>query len=108
MDVELQVLKHLARHAQSTTRVIDEYCAKYDDIFKEVRSYESFKDLHLVIIAPIQRKFLPEICKVVAIKSAHSWHHFITKSPGSSTKLKEKRFTKIFKELKPKTITLVI
>jgi hypothetical protein len=46
MDVELQVLKHLARDAQSTTRAIDEYCAEYKDIFKEVRSYECFKYLH--------------------------------------------------------------
>jgi hypothetical protein len=27
--------------AQSTTRVIDEYCAEYKDLFKEVRSMES-------------------------------------------------------------------
>ena len=47
MDVELQVLKHLARDAQSTTRVIDEYCAKYKKIFKEIRSYEYFKYLNL-------------------------------------------------------------
>lgn len=98
----------MARDAQSTTRAIDEYCAEYKDIFKEVRSYECFKYLDLGIIAPIKRKFLPEICKVVAIKSAQSWHHFITKSPGSSIELKEKRFTKILKELKGKTITLVI
>jgi SRSO17 transposase len=86
--------------------VIDEYCAEYKDIFKEVRSYECFKYLHLGIIAPIKRKSLPEICKVVAIKYAQSWHRFITKSPGSSIELKEKRFTKILKELKGKTITL--
>lgn len=73
MDVELQVLKHLARDAQSTTRLIDEYCGEYKDIFKEVRSYECFKYLHLGIIAPIKRKSLPEICKVVAIKSAQSF-----------------------------------
>ena len=98
----------MARDAQSTTRAIDEYCAEYKDIFKEVRSYECFKYLPLGIIAPIKRKSLPEKCKVVAIKSAQSWHHFITKSPGSSIELKEKRFTKILKELKGKTITLVI
>jgi SRSO17 transposase len=108
MDVELQILKHLARDAQSTTRVIDEYCAEYKDLFKEVRSYECFKYLHLGIIAPIKRKSLPEIAKVVAIKSAQSLHHFITKSPWSVTELKEKRLTKILKELNGKTITLVI
>jgi len=108
MNVELQVLKHLARDAQSTTRVIDEYCGEYKDLFKEVRSYECFKYLHLGIIAPIKRKSLPEIGKVVAIKSAQSLHHFIAKSPWSVTELKEKRFRKILKELKGKTITLVI
>jgi hypothetical protein len=35
MNVELQVLKHLTRDAQSTTRVIDEYCAEYKDLFKD-------------------------------------------------------------------------
>ena len=42
------------------------------------------------------------------IKSAQSLHHFIAKSPGSVTEQKEKRLTKILKELKGKTITLVI
>jgi len=108
MDVELQVLKHLARDAQSTTRAIDEYCAEYTDIFKEVRSYKCFKYLHLGIIVPIKRKSLPAIAKVVPIKSAESLHHFIAKSPCSVTELKEKRLTKILKELKGKVITIVI
>lgn len=108
MDVELQVLKHLARDAQSTTRAIDEYCAEYKDIFKEVRSYECFKYLHLGIIAPIKRKSLPEIGKVVPIKSAQSLHHFIAKSPWSVTDMNEKRLRKILKELKGKAITIVI
>ncbi|MEM1395391.1 MAG: hypothetical protein AAGG00_19300, partial [Cyanobacteria bacterium P01_H01_bin.150] len=29
MDVELQILKHLARDAHSTVSVIDEYCYEY-------------------------------------------------------------------------------
>jgi SRSO17 transposase len=86
---------------------LDEYCAEYKDIFKEVRSYECLKYLHLGIIAPIPRKSLPEIGKVVAIKSAQSIasFYFIAKSPGSVTELKEKRLRKILKELKGKTIT---
>ncbi len=47
MDVELEIRQHLARDAQSTTRVIDEYCAEYKEIFKEVRSYECLKYLHI-------------------------------------------------------------
>jgi hypothetical protein len=40
MDVALQILKHLARDAQPTVSVIDEYCSRYKDLFPEVRSYE--------------------------------------------------------------------
>nr|CAD5958075.1 putative transposase for insertion sequence element IS701 [Planktothrix pseudagardhii] len=47
MDVELQMLKHLARDAQPTVSVIDEYCQGYKDLFPEVRSYECFKYLGL-------------------------------------------------------------
>jgi hypothetical protein len=72
MDVELQIIKHLAREAQPTVAVIDEYCSSYKDLFPEVRSYECFKYLHLGIISEIKRKSLPEIAKVVGINSAQS------------------------------------
>jgi SRSO17 transposase len=64
MDNELQILKHLARDAQPTVAVIDEYCAEYKDLFKEVRNYECFKYLHLGVISPIKRKSLPEIALI--------------------------------------------
>ena len=80
MDVELQILKHLARDPQPTVGIIDEYCADYKDLFKEVRNYECFKYLHLGIISPIKRKSLPEIAKVVSINSAQSLHHFLANS----------------------------
>jgi SRSO17 transposase len=70
MDVELQILKHLARDPQPTVAIVDEYCAEYKDLFKEVRNYECFKYLHLGIISTIKRKSLPEIAKVVSINSA--------------------------------------
>ena len=41
MDVEQQILKHLARDARSTVSVIDDYCAMYKDLFKEVRNIAS-------------------------------------------------------------------
>ena len=58
MDVELQILKHLPRDAQSTVSVIDDYCTIYKDLFKEVRNYECFKYLHLGIISPIITKII--------------------------------------------------
>jgi len=108
MDVELQILKHLPRDAHPTVAIIDEYCAEYKDLFKEVRNYECFKYLHLGIISPIKRKSLPEIAKVVGINSAQSLHHFIANSDWSALALRSRRLVKIKKKLQGKAITVVI
>ena len=108
MDVEQQVLKHLARDSQPTVWVIDSYCEIYKDLFKEVRNYECFKYLHLGIVSAIKRKSLPEIAKVVGIKSAQSLHHFIAKSPWSVKELKKRRLAKIKNTLIGATITVII
>jgi len=108
MDVELQILKHLPRDAQPTVALIDEYCAEYRDLFKEVRNYECFKYLHLGIISAIKRKSLPEIAKVVSINSAQSLHHFIANSDWSVEKLRSRRLAKIKKALQGNAITVVI
>jgi len=108
MDVELQVLKHLARDAHPTVAIVDEYCTKYKDLFKEVRNYECFKYLHLGIISPIKRKSLPEIAKVVSINSAQSLHHFIANSNWSIEELKNRRLNQIKQVLKGQAITLII
>jgi SRSO17 transposase len=108
MDVELQILKHLARDAHPIVAIIDEYCAEYKDLFKEVRNYECFKYLHLGIISTIKRKSLPEIAKVVSINSAQSLHHFLANSDWSVDKLKERRLNKLKKALDGNAITVVI
>ena len=108
MDVELQILKHLARDAHSTAPMIDDYCVEYKNLFKEVRSYECFKYLHLGIISSLPRKSLPEIAKTVGMISAQSLHHFIANSPWSVDELKSKRLSKILKALNDQAITVVI
>jgi SRSO17 transposase len=108
MDVELQILKHLARDAQPTVSFIDKYCVGYKDLFPEVRSYECFKYLHLGIISGIKRKSLPEIAKVVGLKSAQALHHFIAKSPWSVTELRERRLSQTLAALKGNALTVVI
>lgn len=108
MDVELQILKHLARDPHPTVGIIDEYCAEYKDLFKEVRNYECFKYLHLGIISTIKRKSLPEIAKVVNINSAQSLHHFLANSDWSVDELKQRRLNKLKKQLGGRAITLVI
>ena len=108
MDVELQILKHLARSPQTTVSVVDKYCEAYKDIFCEVRSYECFKYLHLGILAPIPRKSFPEIAKVVGINSPQSLHHFIANSPWSVKDLKSRRLRKILETLRGQKITVII
>jgi hypothetical protein len=93
---------------QPTVAIIDEYCAEYKDLFKEVRNYECLKYLHLGIISLIKRKSLPEIAKVVSINSAQSLHHFLAYSDWSVKKLKSRRLNKLKKALKGKAITVVI
>jgi SRSO17 transposase len=101
-------LKHLARDAHPTVAIIDEYCAEYKDLFKEVRNYECFKYLHLGIMSPIKRKSLPEIAKAVSINSAQSLHHFIANSDWSVEKIKQRRLNKLKKALDGNKITVVI
>jgi SRSO17 transposase len=108
MDVELQIRKHLARDAHPTVAIIDEYCAEYKDLFKEVRNYECFKYLHLGIMSPIKIKSLPEIAKLVSINSAQSLHHFLANSDWSVDKLKQKRLSRLKKALDGNAITVVI
>ncbi|MFN6456059.1 MAG: IS701 family transposase [Nostoc sp. EfeVER01] len=108
MDVELQILKHLPRDAHPTVAIIDEYCAEYKDLFKEVRNYECFKYLHLGIMSPIKRKSLPEIAKAVSINSAQSLHHFLANSDWSVEELKQRRLNKLKKALDGNAITVVI
>ncbi|NDJ26188.1 hypothetical protein GS682_32410 [Nostoc sp. B(2019)] len=108
MDVELQILKHLARDAHPTVAIVDEYCTEYKDLFKEVRNYECFKYLHLGIMSPIKRKSLPEIAKAVSINSAQSLHHFLANSGWSVEELKQRRLNKLKKALDGNAITVVI
>ena len=108
MDVELQILKHLATDAHRTIAIIDQYCAEYKDLFKEVRNYECFKYLHLGIISTIKRKSLPEIAKVVSINSAESLHHFLANSDWSVDELKQRRLNKLKQVLNGQAITVVI
>ena len=108
MDVELQILKHLKRSPRPTVSVVDKYCESYNDLFSDVRSYECFKYLHQGIISPIKRKSLPEIAKVVEIKSPQSLHHFIANSPWSVEELKQRRLTLTHETLKEEKITVVV
>ena len=74
MGVELQILKHLARDPHPTVAIVDEYCAEYKELFKEVRNYECFKYLHLGIISTIKRKSLPYESEPTPMQLARYFH----------------------------------
>ena len=88
--------------------MIDEYCPEYKDLFKQVRSSECFKYLHLGRISALKRKSFPEIAKTVGMICAQSLHHFIANSPWLVDELKEKRLSRILKALNGQAITVVI
>jgi len=69
------------RPPKATVQFIDSYCQLDQNLFKEVRSFENFKYLHLGIISNIKRKTLPAIAKVVGLDNEQGLHHFLTKSP---------------------------
>ena len=72
------------RDPKPTVDFIDVYCAYYQDLFPEVRSFENFKDLHVGILSNLKRKSLPEIAKVVGLDDAQSLHHFLSGAEKSS------------------------
>lgn len=54
-----------ARTITPTVTFVDEYCALFQDLFPDVRSFEQFKFLHLGMLADLPRKSLPAIAKAV-------------------------------------------
>jgi SRSO17 transposase len=100
--------KGLARDAQATVPIIDEYCQAYRSLFQDVRSYECFKYLHLAILASSGRKSLPELAKVVNLPSAQSLHHFLANSPWSVSEMKIQRLMQILAAVAGREVALLI
>jgi len=91
------------RKAVPSVTFIDEYCAAYQDIFPEVRSFESFKYFHVGMISEIKRKSLPAIAKVVGLDNEQALHHFLTDSPWEIKCLNERRLSLTLSMLKGKS-----
>ena len=79
------------RDPKPTVSFIDSYCDYYRKLFPEVRSFESFKNLHMGMLSDIKRKTLPEIAKVVGIENGQALHHFLTESPWEVVELRKYR-----------------
>lgn len=96
------------RPAQPTVKFIDDYCETYRDLFREVRTFEYFKYLHLGIISDIKRKTLPAIAKVVGLEDAEGLDHFLTEAPWSVEELRNRRLKLILKLVNGEEIMVII
>jgi SRSO17 transposase len=96
------------RTPKPTVNFIDRYCEGYQDLFPEVRSFESFKNLHLGIISDIKRKTLPEIAKVAGLENPQSLDHFLVHSPWDIEAFKQRRLSQILEVLAGRSIILII
>jgi SRSO17 transposase len=48
----------LPQPAQTSVTFVDDYCQSYRHLFREVRTFEAFKGLHLGIISELSRGHL--------------------------------------------------
>jgi SRSO17 transposase len=96
------------RTPKPTVNFIDRYCEGYQDLFPEVRSFESFKNLHLGIISDIKRKTLPAIAKVAGLENPQSLDHFLINSPWDIEAFKQRRLSRILEVLAGRSIILII
>lgn len=96
------------RDPKPTVSFIDRYCVPYQDLFPEVRSFESFKNLHVGMLSDIKRKTLPAIAKVAGLENPQSLDHFLINSPWDVEAFKARRLERILQVLEGRAIILII
>lgn len=96
------------RRPKATVSFVDSYCVLYKHLFSEVRSYESFRDLHLGMISDIKRKTLPEIARVVGRENHQGLHHFLSKSPWLASELSQQRLQTILQVIQGEAIIALV
>jgi SRSO17 transposase len=78
------------RPATPTVGFIDQYCARYRDLFHNVRHFEEFIALHLGLLAETRRKSLPRLGKAVHA-DPQALHHFLAHAEWSVEALRKRR-----------------
>lgn len=97
----------LARQAVPTVTFVDAYCARYQDLFPDVRSYEHFVHIHLGLLAELKRKSLPAIAWAVA-GDAQAVHHVLAYAPWSVEALRARRLELLKSALHGRAFVLCI
>lgn len=91
-----------------TMLFVDCYCAQYQDLFPDVRSFEHFKLLHLGLMTEIPRKSLPAIAKAVGLPNGQALHHFLSDSPWNIEALRDRRLSLLKQALHGRSFILCI
>lgn len=97
-----------ARPLTPTVTFVDEYCAQYQDLFPDARSFEQFTALHLGMLTDLPRKSLPAIAKAVPHTNAQALHHFLTASPWSTSTLRHRRLDLLKRLIGARPFTLCV
>src|SRR5215470_17639217 len=96
-----------ARRATATVTFVDEYAQRYQDLFPEVRSFESFKSLLVGMLSELKRKTLPAIAKAVGA-DAQALHHLVAYAPWSVHELRKRCLTLFRQALDGRSFVLCI
>jgi SRSO17 transposase len=91
---------------RTTLRFVDQYCALYQDLFADVRSFDHFKWLHVGLISEIPRKSLPAIAKAVGLSNGQGLHHFVADSPWNIDAFRHRRWAILHQALQGRSFTL--
>jgi SRSO17 transposase len=78
------------RPATPTVAFIDQYCAKYRDLFHNVRHFEQFTALHLGLLAETRHKSLPRLGMTVHA-DPQALHHFLANADWSVEAVRTQR-----------------
>ncbi len=98
----------MARSAQPTVKIVDEYCAQYRALFSDVRSYEYFALLHMGLISELPRKSLPALGKAVGLSDGQGLHHLVVDANWSVNALCERRLALLKQALGERSFVLCI
>jgi SRSO17 transposase len=95
------------RPATPTVAFIDEYCARYRDLFHTVRHFEQFTALHLGLLAETRRKTLPRLGQSVHM-DPQALHHFLATAEWSVEALRQRRLELLQQAVGPTPFILCI
>jgi SRSO17 transposase len=97
----------IARPPTETVAFIDEYTARYRDLFTDVRSLDHFTRLHIGLLSDVARKSLPAIGRVAGAEP-QALHHFIANAEWDVAQLRQRRLKLTRESLRGRSFVLCI